>query len=85
MIFDAASEGTHVILGMLVVGLIFLAVILLGELVRWAGHRRAERRRAPPAVLSRCAAARDLREWIALLEREGELVRVRPRSTRTSR
>ena len=27
MIFDAASEGTHVILGMLVVGLIFLAVI----------------------------------------------------------
>jgi hypothetical protein len=45
MILDAASEGTHVILGMLVVGLIFLAVILLGELSAWAGHRRAERRR----------------------------------------
>ncbi len=44
MIFDAASEGTHVIVGMLVVGLIFLAVIALGELAHWAGHRRAERR-----------------------------------------
>jgi hypothetical protein len=46
MIFDAASEGTHVILGMLVVGLIFLLVIALGELTHWAGHRRTERRRA---------------------------------------
>jgi hypothetical protein len=46
MIFDAASEGTHVILGMLVVGLIFLVVILLGELSNWAGHRSAERKRA---------------------------------------
>jgi hypothetical protein len=46
MIFDAASEGTHVILGMLIVGLIFLVVIILGELSHWAGHRRTERRRA---------------------------------------
>jgi len=46
MIFDAATEGRHVILGMLVVGLVFLTVILLGELTHWAGHRRAERRRA---------------------------------------
>ena len=46
MILDAASEGTHVILGMLVVGLIFLTVCILGELTHWAGHRRAERRRA---------------------------------------
>jgi len=44
MIFDAASEGTHVILGMLVVGLIFLTVIALGELTHWVGHRRAARR-----------------------------------------
>ena len=50
MIFDAASEGTHVILGMLVVGLIFLAVIGLGELANWAGHRRAERKRARPTA-----------------------------------
>ena len=48
MIFDAASEGTHVILGMLVVGLIFLVVIALGELSHWAGHRRAERRNSRP-------------------------------------
>ena len=46
MIFDAASEGTHVILGMLIVGLIFLAVIALGEFTNWAGHRRDERRKA---------------------------------------
>jgi hypothetical protein len=46
MIFDAASEGTHVILGMLIVGLVFLAVIGLGELSHWAGHRRAERKSA---------------------------------------
>jgi hypothetical protein len=46
VIFDAASEGTHVILGMLVVGLIFLTTIAIGELTHWAGARRAERRRA---------------------------------------
>ena len=46
MIFDAASEGTHVILGMLVVGLIFLGVIVLGELTHWAGARRKARRSA---------------------------------------
>ncbi|HVU75957.1 MAG TPA: hypothetical protein VHC67_00145 [Gaiellaceae bacterium] len=44
--FDAASEGTHVILGMLIVGLIFLTTIILGELTAWANHRRADRRRA---------------------------------------
>jgi hypothetical protein len=43
---DNASEGTHVIEGMLIVGLIFLAVIGIGQLTHWAGHRRAERRRA---------------------------------------
>ena len=46
VLLDAASEGTHVIEGMLIVGLVFLAVIVLGELTHWAGHRRAERRRA---------------------------------------
>jgi hypothetical protein len=46
VIFDAASEGTHVILGMLVVGLIFLVVILIGEFMHWAASRRAERKRA---------------------------------------
>jgi hypothetical protein len=46
MILDAASEGLDVITAMLIVGLIFLAVIGLGELLKWAGHRRADRRRA---------------------------------------
>jgi hypothetical protein len=46
VIFDAASEGLDVIIGMLIVGLIFVAVIALGELSNWLGHRRAERRRA---------------------------------------
>ena len=53
VIFDAATEGKHVILGMLVTGLIFLVVIGLGELTHWAGHRRARARtRSPPGVLA---------------------------------
>jgi len=44
VIFDAASDGTHIILGMLVVGLVFLGVIALGQLVKAAGHRRKARR-----------------------------------------
>jgi hypothetical protein len=46
VILDAASEGKDVVIGMLIVGLIFLATIGLGELSKWAGHRRADRRRA---------------------------------------
>ena len=46
MIFDAATEGKHVILAMLIVGLIFCSVIALGQLSKWFGHRRTERRRA---------------------------------------
>ena len=40
MIFDAANDGTHIILAMLIVGLIFLGVIVLGELTHWLRHRR---------------------------------------------
>jgi hypothetical protein len=36
----AAEEGLDVITAMLVVGLIFLGVIVLGELSRWRSHRR---------------------------------------------
>jgi len=46
MLFDAASEGKDVILVMLVVGLVFLGVILLGELTHWVGARRRARKRA---------------------------------------
>ena len=37
---DAATEGKKVIMGMLITGLIFVGVIALGQLSRWARHRR---------------------------------------------
>ena len=45
---DAASEGKHVILSMLIVGLVFVGVIALGELARYLSHRRRDRRRGRP-------------------------------------
>ena len=41
---DAAEEGKKVIAGMLIVGLIFISVIALGQLSKWAAHRRERRR-----------------------------------------
>jgi hypothetical protein len=41
---DPAKEGKKVILGMLITGLIFIAVIALGQLSKWASHRRQARR-----------------------------------------
>ena len=38
---DAAEDGKKVVLSMLVVGLVFLAVIGLGELTHYAGARRS--------------------------------------------
>jgi len=43
---SAAEEGKKVIRAMLIVGLIFIAVIALGQLSRWASHRREGRRRS---------------------------------------
>ena len=40
VIADAATEGKHVILGMLIVGLIFISVIAIGELGHWLRSRR---------------------------------------------
>ena len=37
---DAAEEGRNVILSMLVVGLVFLVVAVLGDLYEWSRHRR---------------------------------------------
>jgi hypothetical protein len=42
---DAAEEGRNVILGMLATGLIFVAVIALGETAHYLRHRRKQRRR----------------------------------------
>lgn len=36
----AAEEGRDIVLSMLVVGLVFLAVVALGELSDWRGRRR---------------------------------------------
>ena len=41
---DAAEEGKKVITGMAITALIFIAVIALGQLGKWAGHRRHARR-----------------------------------------
>jgi hypothetical protein len=46
---DPVSDGKHILYGMLITGLIFLAVIGIGELTRWAGHRRQARKRAARA------------------------------------
>jgi hypothetical protein len=43
---DAAEEGEKVITGMLVVGLIFAAVVVLGELSKAWRYRRKRARRA---------------------------------------
>ena len=40
LLANAAEEGRHVVTGMLITGLIFLAVIALGETSRWLRHRR---------------------------------------------
>jgi len=46
LLADAASEGRKTIISMLVVGLIFVAVIVVGELTHYAGARRKARKRA---------------------------------------
>jgi hypothetical protein len=46
VVIDAAEEGKKVITGMLIVGLIFISVIALGQLSKWASHRRHARRQS---------------------------------------
>jgi hypothetical protein len=41
-----AQEGRDVILVMLAVGAIFLGVVLVGQLFRYLGHKRKDRRAA---------------------------------------
>jgi len=36
---DVAEEGKNIVLSMLVVGLIFIGVIAIGQLLRWLSHR----------------------------------------------
>jgi predicted membrane protein len=46
LLANAAEEGRNVIVSMLVVGLVFLAVIVLGELNDWFAKRRKYRKAA---------------------------------------
>jgi hypothetical protein len=41
---DAAEEGKKVITGMLIVGLIFASIVVLGEIVHWWRHLRGRPR-----------------------------------------
>ena len=46
LVADAAEEGKKVITAMLIVGLVFVAVIALGEASKkWSHHRKARRPR----------------------------------------
>ena len=47
---SAAEEWKKTVISMLVVGLIFIAVIALGELTHYAGSRRKARKRARSAT-----------------------------------
>ena len=42
---DSAEEGKKILIAMLLTGLTFVGVIALGELSKWAGHRRRARAR----------------------------------------
>ena len=46
ILLDPVSDGKHVILIMLITGLIFLAVVGIGELLHSRGERRRERKRS---------------------------------------
>jgi hypothetical protein len=49
VLLDEATDGKHIILGMLIVALVFLAVIAIGELLHYlTGRRRARRRQLRP-------------------------------------
>ena len=54
LLADAAEEGRKVVLSMLAVGLIFLLVIAIGELVHYLSAKRKARTSVPHAVAERC-------------------------------
>jgi hypothetical protein len=44
---DPAVEGKKVIIGMLITGLIFCAVIAIGQASKWLSHRREAKQARP--------------------------------------
>jgi uncharacterized DUF497 family protein len=47
---STAEEGRDILIGMLFVGLTFIAVIALGQTLRYLSHRRAARKRTARRV-----------------------------------
>jgi hypothetical protein len=48
LLADAAEEGRKVVLSMLVVGLVFVAVIAIGELTHYLAVKRKQREAGKP-------------------------------------
>ena len=44
-IHDAAEEGRNIVTAMLIVGLIFAGIVVVGEFVHWYRHDRPYRQR----------------------------------------
>jgi len=47
LLFDvipADEEGKRIVIAMLIVGLIFIAVVAIGQFTKWLGHRRQDRK-----------------------------------------
>jgi len=47
-VIPADEEGKRIVIGMLIVGLIFLSVIAIGQLSKYLGHRRQDRKARQP-------------------------------------
>ena len=43
-IIPADEEGKRIVIAMLIVGLVFIAVIAVGQTLRWLEHRRRDRK-----------------------------------------
>ena len=47
-VIPADEEGKRIVIAMLIVGLIFISVIAIGQLTKYLGHRRQDRRARQP-------------------------------------
>jgi hypothetical protein len=48
LLASAAEEGARIVIGMLIVGLLFVVVILLGDGLHWVQSRRERERASRP-------------------------------------
>jgi hypothetical protein len=47
-VIPADEEGKRIVIAMAIVGLIFISVIAIGQLTKYLGHRREERKARQP-------------------------------------